>query len=239
MTAPGLLKGFPDGRLLAPDSAAPEGNVRCWDNVHWWGARRPGEPLISTPGAFHAAHIHWRWGSVLESAKKIGLLKTGRHFDPDTWSDEIGTSLLPPLVDPGIFMQTIRIAVTKNHARLNPERTRLVDLSDSPWESLFETGDSPPPEDIHDGGDIVLWYSSEVHREVTIHQKDWRLHFATTVDKMRFGAASSGTVFLHGIFFAHNAEPGFFSKAGDTKPHYRPRSESEIERKKKWFRPAG
>jgi hypothetical protein len=50
-------------------------------------------------------------------------------------------------------------------------------------------------------------------------------------------AAPGGTVFLHGIFFAHDAEkPGF--TVGSTEPAYRPRSEAEIRTAKDWFRPA-
>jgi len=62
VVAPGLVSGESKGRM--PGSSE---DIVCWDNIHWWGADAPGRPMISTPGAFHAAHIHWRWGEILKS----------------------------------------------------------------------------------------------------------------------------------------------------------------------------
>jgi hypothetical protein len=218
VTAPGLLKGVEDGSDLAPDDLPIEGKVLCWDNIHWWALRYPPLTYISSPGAFHAAHCHWRWGAALNKvAALVGpFVDAGPHFTPGQ-----------PLMDPGIFMQTIRVAVTKNQSRFDPAKQRLVDLSDARWESLFENHDTPPPEDIHDGADIVLWYSSEVHRQVTIPSRG----------SSPFFAARSGTVFLHGIFFAHDAEQTGIT-VGPTSSDRRPRTFEEIDRAKKWFRPA-
>jgi hypothetical protein len=219
VTAPGLLKGVSDGSDLAANDPAPEGNVVCWDNIHWWGLRYPPQTYISAPGAFHAAHVHWRWGASLNQIAALAgpFVDAGPHFTPGQ-----------PLVDPGIFMQTIRVAVTKNSARLDPARKNLVDLSDSTWETLFETNNTPPPEHIADGGNIVLWYSTEVHRQVTIPSRSSK----------PFSAALSGTVFLHGIFFAHDAEETGVT-VGPTSSDWRPRTFEQIDRARKWFRPAG
>jgi len=217
-TAAGLLKGVSDGSELAVPP--PEGKVDCWDNMHWWGTRYERDTYISAPGAFHAAHCHWRWGATINA---LGILPGVdydygfRHFLPGK-----------PLVDPNIFMQTIRVAATKNDARFDPARTVPDKLTASEWEELFEKQDSPPPQPIDSGEDIVLWYSTEVSSEITIPSRS----------NAPFYAAAAGTVFLHGLFFAHDAEQSgpFF---GSRFSNYWPRSASEIRNAHKWFRPAG
>lgn len=225
VTAPGLLKGVSDGGDLPAYDRTPEGQALCWDNVHWWGVRqlggRPSGTQISAPGAFHAAHIHWRWGGVLQYAP-TGLAAGLLQLDPGMPFLRPAT----PLVDPGIFMQTIRVAVTKNGQRFDPALTPLADLSKRYWEPLFETRNYPPPELIQDGADIVLWYSAEVHRQVTI----------PSMSSSPFLAALSGTVFVHGIFFAHDAERTSFA-VGSTSAEYRPRKPADI-KQKGWFRSA-
>ena len=231
-TAPGLLKGVSDGSELA--IPPPEGKVDCWDNVHWWGTRylppdyryHPSapvqldpDPYISAPGAFHAAHCHWRWGAAIAATAILPGIDYDygfRHFLPGR-----------PLVDPGIFMQTIRVAVSKNDPRLDPARTAFDKLTASEWEELFEKQNTPPPQPIDTGDDIVFWYSAEVSSEVTIPGQS----------KTPFWAADGGTVFLHGIFFAHDAEQHGLL-VGSTNARYWPRSAAKIRQDKKWFRPA-
>ena len=183
VTAPGLLKGVADGRDLSDQDRGPDDRVLCWDNVHWWGSRPPAY-YVSSPGAFHAAHVHWRWGASLNKIAALAgpFVDVGEHFTPGQ-----------PLMDPRIFMQTIRIAITKNRSELDPAQTKNV-LSESRWEDLFTNGGQPEP--IWKGDDIVLWYSSEVHREVTIPSRDSK----------PLVAAPSGTVFLHGISTMQNRQ---------------------------------
>jgi hypothetical protein len=205
VTAPGLIKGESKGNL----GNAPDDYV-CWDNFHWWGADAPGMPMISAPGAFHAAHLHWRWGEILDSLVGHLLATAWRRFQPGQ-----------PLLDPRIPLQTILVAVTKYSRNLDPKHVPLTSLSKESWEDLFHSKKGvPSPDLIKNGADLVFWYSTEVHRK-----KDEPL--------------ADGTVFLHGFFFAHNVEPGSSidprSTVGSRDPGYWPRKESEV---KDWFRPA-
>ena len=57
----------------------PPGITRqhTWDNVHVWPAKRGGSEKstrISTPGAFHSFHLHWRWGAVSGNPSERGQL---------------------------------------------------------------------------------------------------------------------------------------------------------------------
>jgi len=182
---------------------------------------------VSAPGAFHCAHSHWRWGSVLAMADiNIGTpdrpipvlpVDTGVHFQPGT-----------PLLDPRIPWQTLQIAVTQNAKRFDPaQKTPLTDLTEDDWETLFErTPNNPPPVKIADGDDIVLWYSTEVLKRFTPPGQGMST----------FVAAPQGTVFLHGFFFAHDDEMSGVA-VGTTNAEHRPSSAAAIEKSKKWFRP--
>ena len=44
----GLVKGFPVYSKPGPQSSMVK--VRCWDNIHWWGARGPGAPMMMYQG---------------------------------------------------------------------------------------------------------------------------------------------------------------------------------------------
>jgi hypothetical protein len=233
----GLWEGAP---LIGPRTSGHASSAakapRCWDNIHWWGARGRGQPMISAPGAFHAAHVHWRWGGAGSS--------TARGTIP-----EIDTPAVPPgaagywwqrdgmriLVDPAIWIQTIRVAVTRADP-LNPNTpgVRLEQLSKEDWASLF----TRLPALIEDGDDIVLWYSAEVHRETKFPAE----YYSTLLGKSfrpaaTFRSASGGTVFLHGLFFAHQAENSQFG-TGTTKPEHRPTSADAIRSAPRWYRTA-
>lgn len=203
VVAPGLIQGQATGSL--PNQK----DVVCWDNVHWWGAKAPGRYMVSTPGAFHAAHVHWRWGEFLKSW--AGRIQTAawRRFQPGD-----------ALVDPRIHQQDLFVAITKYKAALDPTRVPLRNLTAENWADLFHKNNSPSPDRIKDGGDLVLWYSCEVHRSES-------------------HPSAEGAVFLHGIFFAHNREPYDLSlSVGSRLPLYWPREESEVEKAKQWFRSA-
>jgi hypothetical protein len=208
VTAPGLIKGESKGNL----GNASDDYV-CWDNLHWWGADAPGMPMISAPGAFHAAHCHWRWGELLDALVTRLAASAWRRFQPGQ-----------PLLDPKIPLQTILVAVTRYRHDFDPKHAPLSSLSKESWEDLFYSKKGiPAPNVIKDGADLVLWYSAEVHRK-----KNQPL--------------AQGTVFLHGIFFPHNVEPGGmlqkispFSPVGSRDPEYWPRDESDV---RDWFRSA-
>jgi hypothetical protein len=244
ITAPGLAKGVPIFSNPTPPGT-PLATTRCWDNVHWWGARAPGEPLISAPGAFHAAHLHWRWGGAAKPAT------TDKLFDPDVWPQgvtgpqgQLG-GMWGPLVDPAIWTQSIRFAVTKNDPRLDPNRVALNQLSKEDWKTLFNPGLRANPTDISQGENIVLWFSIEVHREVEVHRLVEGAPTSSgarfSLDSRLFRAKPAGTVFIHGMFFPHDADPsGFFNTlaVGSSGPDHRPTDEATIRANREWFRPA-
>jgi len=233
VTAPGLANGFPMYRTMPPNSVT----VRSWDNVHWWGARGPGAPIISTPGAFHAAHMHWRWGGaakpVAGNPRFHGNWPSGQAANPVT------NGMWGPVVDPNIWMQTIRLAVVKNEARLDPTRgASASSLSRADWKTLFDPGLRATPDAISSGADIVLWFSVEVPREVTVPGfSTFTPPSYTTMPTTTYTARSPGTILISGIFFAHDAEQTGFL-VGSTSPAYRPRDEATIRSGRQWFRPA-
>lgn len=240
--APGLGKGFSKFKAPPAGGGAPV-DVRSWDNVHWWGARGSGAALISTPGAFHCAHLHWRWGA----AGKAAGVGSDPHFNPKTYPSGMPSSnpqdgMWGPLVDPKIWIQTIRIAVTKNDAGIDPAKgVAPTALSKDDWESLFKPGLRPAPDPIISGADIVLWYSTEVHRDLTDSSVPPGSPLANPkVPALgSYTSAAAGAVFIHGIFFAHDAEPtGFSITVGSTDPAHRPTDEATIRSAKNWVRTA-
>ena len=120
-----------------------------------------------------------------------------------------------------------RLVCPECGTRLDPARTAFDKLTASEWEELFEKQNTPPPQPIDTGDDIVFWYSADVSSEVTIPGQS----------KTPFWAADGGTVFLHGFFFAHDAEQTG-SLVGSTNARYWPRSAAKIHQDKKWFRQA-
>ena len=230
VTAPGLAAGFPV--FQTPVDGGAVATVRSWDNVHWWGARGPGQPLISTPGAFHCAHLHWRWGAA---GKVTPALLTDR-FNPDTYPRGLqapsgNSGLWGPLLDPGIFAQNLRVAITKNRRSLDPDRGAPASaMSKSDWTRAFDAGG--PPEMIYDGDDLVLWYSIEV-----MHALEWKVNYQPYSPPTTWRPQPGGVIFIHGIFFAHDAEQTG-STVGTTAPIHLPKDRATIESEHAWFRPA-
>jgi hypothetical protein len=236
VTAPGLGKGFSNFKVTPKGGGTPI-DVRAWDNVHWWGARGAGNPLISAPGAFHCAHMHWRWGAAVTLGGSVG---TDPHFHPNTYPTGVSNSggIWGPLVDPAIWIQTIRVALVKNDPKLDPAKAPLTSLTKEDWSSLFDPGLRVAPDDIMNGDDIVLWYAAEVHRDLSDPSAASGSQLANPkVPALgSYTSRGGGTVFLHGIFFAHDAEkPG----AGSTDPAHRPTDEATIRAGKNWVRTAG
>jgi hypothetical protein len=254
ITAPGLGKGFSKFKSTPSGGGSPV-DVRGWDNVHWWGARG-GNATISAPGAFHCAHLHWRWGAAasLAGAKVNPMtpntITSDPHFNPSTYPAGLVNPAVKgmwgPLVDPGIWIQTLRLAVVNNEAVLDPTKGATpAALSKDNWASLFDPGLGRAPADINKGGngeDIVLWFSSEVHRDLTDSSAPAGSPYLNpSVPSLSSGSYSSGaggTVFIHGIFFAHDAEKGGFG-VGSTDPVYKPTDEAKIRSGKNWVRTAG
>jgi hypothetical protein len=241
VVAPGLTEGLAIDAIRS--TKAPVNVQTCWDNLHWWGARPPGSPLISTPGGFHAAHIHWRWGGALDTASILLPKSVGRSTYPEIDTSGVPTAVqshpwaggsLRTLVDPKIWIQSIRVAVVKNEKSLDPNQpgVQLQNLSKEDWQTLF-TGLPRAPTDIYNGDDIILWYSTEVHRATRLPA----VYFNGTHPAGVYYSGPSGTVFLHGIFFAHDAEKTQFG-VGDTGPQHWPNGVSAVRQAAKWYRTA-
>jgi hypothetical protein len=147
-----------------------------WDNIHVWPKQ---EKLPSTPGAFHAGHMHWRWPRVVtdpmkaeeDAQKRLGVKAFGqKQFKGVTPGGG-------PLLDPNIPNQTIRFAIARR-IRRQPETTEK-------FEDLFTKRKA---EQIEAGDDLDIWLSFEVKRGTGLTPF--------------FG----GTTFVHGLFFAHEVE---------------------------------
>jgi hypothetical protein len=239
IAAPGLAKGasaFPTEPISAFMNSSPTTNA-CWDNVHWWSGGI-GKNMISTPGAFHAAHLHWRWGRLAAA----GPQGSQRQFGPGGVPSGVQGNFLNSygvLVDPNVWIQSIRFAVTLNEPKLDPDQTgvSLKNLTAIDWKQLFQ-GLRPKPSDISNPSDIVLWYSIEVHREVTVPSITlFTPPNYTSYPGGSFTAGTAGTVFIHGIFFAH--EPEQTAKTiGARSPLYWPDSQDTIRSARAWFRHA-
>lgn len=201
-----------------------QGSVTCWDNIHWWGNRGSG-PMISAPGAFHAAHMHWRWGSAGSSIPHGRAAFPGDTSGRPSGLTGVGTggSLL---VDPRIWVQSIDVAVAKDDPSRDPEGYGVIreSLSKEDWKTLFT---SRAAADISAGANIVCWYSVEVQFPRSSSQ----------LPQLSVPQQLEGTVFVHGIFFAHNAEQTGLT-IGDTRPQHWPRNEGSIRSSGQWVRDA-
>jgi hypothetical protein len=154
------------------------GHKAQWDNLHVWGAQ---DPLPATPGAFHAAHVHWRWGKLAAEPTGFPLFAVG-----GAQFKGIGGAG-GPLLDARIPSQHLRFAITGEpggpwEANLNPS-TRVFD-------DLF-TGVRAQPNDISNGAEIVFWVSIEVFR---------------SFENQKTNATWEGTLFPNGLYFAHDPE---------------------------------
>lgn len=180
-----------------------------WDNIHWWGSRGTGNPIISAIGAFHCFHLHWRWN---EPAQFLG----GNHFEG------VSNYFDGPLVDPNLENQTVRFSVCKYSSARDPELVNLKNLSKETFSDLFHKNNNPAPQEINlpdnagfEGANLVLWFSVE----------------ASIPDDFK-----EGTVFIHGIFFAHDNEPQFHPFTGSMTEEYIPKSKDSILQDRQWDR---
>ena len=242
IVAPGFVKGLPSG-------TTPAGvDYRCWDNIHCWGSRGIGNPLISTPGAFHAAHLHWRWGAVTGLAPH-GSLSVFRPGPLPPRSAAVPTARqlaeFTLLVDPAAWIQSMEFALAADDRALQPWLgVPLSTLSTWEFRQLFTSIRGPRPIDISSGIDLVLWMAITVHRELVvptvlqlpgggIHQGSPNMpkvlvrHFTKPI----------GRIFIHGVFFAHEAEIKGFG-IGTTDPQHYPKGEKAIRRAMEWYRTA-
>lgn len=249
VVGPALYQG-----LAQKDLGAASGNPRqifekCWDNIHWWGHRQQGH--ISAPGAFHAVHMHWRWGAPIALAG--GLFTTlGQAPDavpnPGNFLPPLPTvlrqgdiqngTIFGPLVDSNIWTQTIYVAVTKYDKTMDPDQVDPSKCSTETFQDLFTSRGKP--QDIYSGANCVMWYSTEIPREVDMQisyaLSDPRGSGQSGPTNVSVIAGNSGYVLLHGTFFAHDPErTGKF--IGDTAELYLQRDLATIQKQQQWYRP--
>ncbi|MDQ0593199.1 hypothetical protein QFZ37_001568 [Chryseobacterium ginsenosidimutans] len=151
-----------------------------WDNIHWWGMGKDGV-LGSTPGSFHAVHIHWKWAKGMQS----GGWKKPKHSGEAQFA---GKGNNGALVDSAIKNQILRLAVVKNKGLpQNHDEHRSPKFKDF----FMKLRENKPPEPLKNGEDIVLYYSSEVKL------KDCKKNAQKGINC---------SIFVHGLFFAHEVE---------------------------------
>ncbi len=142
----GLKNGFPGDPV--PGANTEEMLPTTWDNLHWWGDY---EQLhqISAPGAFHAAHLHWRWGKVAQEPAPVLNVFPGTELGEKQF---IGTYIGGPLLDPRIPRQDISVIVV--------ERGTINELDRDFFAQL--TAIRPMPDFIKDGAPLELWMPIQV-----------------------------------------------------------------------------
>ena len=156
-----------------------------WDNIHWWGYGKNGS-LGSTPGSFHAVHIHWRWAKGMQSKSALSSEAGKPQF--------AGLGNQGELTDPNIKNQILRIAVVKNEGIPNDYHEQKSEV----YKDFFiNLRPNKTPIDIKGGDDLILYYSSEVKLKNS---------------KKNSQKGLNCSIFVHGLFFAHEVEPNSFTK---------------------------
>jgi hypothetical protein len=155
-----------------------------WDNIHQWNAKSSGD-LPATPGAFYAVHTHWRWGHVYGQPPSTAFPGSGQQFQGLRWTT---SGLGGPLVDRDIPIQNLTFAIT---ADSDPSEEPALDVSTPSFKDFFLNKNTPnAPKDISAGANLIQWFCVEVFRNP--HESD---------------GVWENTVFIHGLFFAHNPDP--------------------------------
>jgi len=180
-------------------------NIFRWDNIHWWGGYKAAH-IPSTPGAFHAIHLHWRWGLSLQE-KPFRIFGQKLDSDPEFSGQPQfkGTSIGGPLLDSSISKQTIQFAIVKNE--LLPQD--ILQHSTAPFAKIFKLNKGNIPVDIKDGSDLVLYLSCTAKRQN---------------DSRKF----TGTFFIHGLFFAHDKEIKGFTIGSKDREYFNPKNPNPI-----------
>lgn len=178
-----------------------EGDVTgTWDNMHWWGT----EKIPSAPGAFHAAHTHFRWSQlntypspeeeqVLDVLNSFGTKKALFNKTPQLRSlvkTFVEKQLSGPLIDPNIPKQTIHFALALNGGTLD-KKLKEKPKENEPVETFDKVDVTPMPiasvsESGNKGADIVYWLSCKAQR--------------TDAEVFK------GTLLVNGFYFAHDEE---------------------------------
>ncbi|WP_343606641.1 hypothetical protein [Fluviicola sp.] len=243
----GLAKGMP--AFSDKDQKA----YKTWDNIHWWGGYKKTH-IPSAPGAFHALHLHWRWGGAVKKTSDPASPKYGNDSQfsssgvpSEVLKDKRYKGLLGPLVHPDCWIQSIRFAVVKHtdkttNTTTKEFRDKFADKIDTPSTNLKK---------IDQGDNILLWYSIEIHKKVTLPgytTEDISLAPGNTrvnIPEKELTGKLNGTVFIHGMFFAHEQEKTVKAKTflgvkiettGSQTEEYFPNEKNTIIKEKKFIR---
>lgn len=224
-------------------------SYKTWDNIHWWGGYKDTH-IPSAPGAFHALHLHWRWGGAV----KGGMLPPTPDYGKEPQFVDSGIPLaiqkdkrylnfLGPLVHPDCWIQSVRFAIVKHKENDNTTTKEFRDK----FASKFNN-----PALIKDGKDIMLWYSVELNKELILPAYTTEDisrpigNTRVTVPEKKLSSSLNGTVFIHGLYFAHEKEPTLdprhiidsYFLIGSRKEEYFPKGGSEITSEHKFLRDA-
>lgn len=185
------------------------GKKSQWDNIHQWAAGK----IPETPGASHANHLHWRWGTPATQKTYAFPPKTaaGPQFAG------VGGKAGAPQIDPRIPDQSLTFAITAFDPQGQNPAVWDADNNGSTanFEDLFFRG-RPTPLKIDKGTGLVIWISVETWRKPSTDP--WQ-----------------GTFFMHGIFFAHeliSSSSFVLSLTGINQPFYKNTVNDQ-----KWWRP--
>ena len=177
-----------------------------WDNIHHWNgafkdaqalkdAYAAGGKMPPSPGMPYAAHQHWRWSAVaLDGAPGF---PGGKQFGGVGGAGG-------PLIDPNIPNQTLMFAVTTEldgaglffgYLKALKDGS-LVGSFDMPLETFFQRPGSDP-HSIWKGEDALTTWVDITARAPYL---DDPAPYSKAVS-----AAFEGTLFAHGLFFAHES----------------------------------
>ncbi|MFT6502587.1 MAG: hypothetical protein ACJASQ_002714 [Crocinitomicaceae bacterium] len=197
-----------------------------WDNLHWWGAG--GLIHASAPGAFHAIHMHWRWGTLVHEYSRSLYIGGVKHSGKPQFK---GRSKGGILTDPDIANQSISFAVVKNRGIGSP----YANQSSEQFNSFFKKLRNPESTNTkpEGGHDFVLYYSGRVFKG----QNYKGSYFSSPNSNLRETAPEpiEGYLFLHGLYFAHETEKSPGTVIGSQSEYYIYPPKNKID-KTKWRR---
>lgn len=247
--------GLIQGRNTVRKATPTKGAVRSWDNLHWW-AGYGYVNIPSAPGAANAIHLHWRWGKAGKHTPfgDLPQFKAFTAVDPKVAGVPVPVSIeVPGLVNPSNWIQTVRFAVALYDPNTDPalvekDPSKRSDTGALCRPNFFDLFTATPAQTIEAGANIVLWYSVEVLASSTAtavwDEPPSKDQPAKSRSKdVTVTAKLDGTVFIHGLYFAHNSEKelaGMFGSprwgVGPREPEYFPDGRRKIATQRTWAR---
>jgi hypothetical protein len=191
------------------------GNPGEWDNIHQWSV--DSTPLddpnkrfyVATPGLPYGAHMHWRWGET--AATGALAFSGGPQFGGITGPGSALVDPGPALVDPNVGDQSIEFAINQGgKAGQKLEAAALRKLDNDPILYLFKSFDqlwaaaTQTPEVMLPARDLVIWLSITAYSSTYLMPQLNYHDFPTANHDLNYALPDwAGTLFAHGMFFAH------------------------------------